>query len=474
MRRATVFTVTAPPGSGKTYCRGARFVVDEFLPKETGTHWSNFPLAIDVIAQHVAGRTGQDADAIAARLRVIPKEVETLWRKDFREGGSGPWEFFADADLTGAHIAVDEAHTVCGEHHSKDHRQKWGNWLSELRHRGATCELLSQNRSKIAGEIHDVAETDVVLTNSELRREPVLRALLADWYELRAGLLTREYAPTIWQVESRKVNGRWVEEHRVKWVRESAYYRFYSSYAVPKEGGKAAAAPPLQEYEKRSRLGLVVWFVGRNAGMIAWRATQASAISWCCWFGGAQALTGHFLRTMNESVAGKTVGRRPAHVAVAGKPASGPSASGTSPASMQKPQSDPEREALRKRVAELEELGEWAAEQLRADSAIGVLTEKQAVFRDGRAFAVGETIHGGIQDGRTVQSIDRRGRRVVLDDGSALLLVPAPGERLRRNGVGPQAGGSGLADRLRELKGGDAGSAAVEVFGGSPRVGDGG
>ena len=64
-----------------------------------------------------------------ARVLAIPLGVLHDWELE----RSGPWEYFHDVDLTGAHIALDEAHNVVGVHHSKAHKQAWSSWLGEIR-----------------------------------------------------------------------------------------------------------------------------------------------------------------------------------------------------------------------------------------------------------------------------------------------------------------------------------------------------
>src|SRR5688500_7782343 len=97
---ATVISTTGAPGTGKTYSRCARFLYDWWLPEETGVHWSNFPINVDAFAKKFPNAN--------ERIRIIPKEELAKWTAC--DGTHGPWDFFHEMDLQGAHIAIDECH----------------------------------------------------------------------------------------------------------------------------------------------------------------------------------------------------------------------------------------------------------------------------------------------------------------------------------------------------------------------------
>lgn len=126
-----VTTITeAPAGSGKTYARGAVFVTDHFLVESLSSIYvSNLPLKVEAIAERVSAKTGQFREDLLDRMKAIPPEIEAEWRKDVKDGGSGPWDTFHDVPLDGVHIAIDEGHTVCGRHHSEQHRKRWMEFL---------------------------------------------------------------------------------------------------------------------------------------------------------------------------------------------------------------------------------------------------------------------------------------------------------------------------------------------------------
>ncbi|MDQ3333272.1 MAG: zonular occludens toxin domain-containing protein, partial [Planctomycetota bacterium] len=280
MRLPTVSTVTAPPGSGKTYSR-VRWLLEEWLPNGEGVFFTNLPLDVAAIAEYAARKTKVEPNAIEARIRLLDQGVEKLWMRDLTEGGSGPWEYFESVPLDGARIVIDEAHLFCGPSFSEAHKEAWANWCKELRHRkGSSVELIDQDTSGICKEVTSVGETRKILTNGETDRDPWFRITLADWYELVAAF-TRSYVPTIIENEERKVAGKWKSCHRRKWRRDPEFFRFYDSYSAPKEGQAQGGAPETpHQFQKRSVVGVVRWFLWRNCFAVGCRAAIVGAVVW--------------------------------------------------------------------------------------------------------------------------------------------------------------------------------------------------
>jgi len=124
--RSVILVTTGEAGSGKTYVRAARFLVDVFLPDSTGVHYSNFPLGLvpdnhsnppafegESFVDRIAARLvkqGHELDEVKSRVHLIPKAELDLWEA----GTSGPWNYFSDLPLTHAHIAIDEIHNYVG------------------------------------------------------------------------------------------------------------------------------------------------------------------------------------------------------------------------------------------------------------------------------------------------------------------------------------------------------------------------
>ena len=257
--RSTVLLTTGVAGSGKSYVRCARFLVDEFLPDTDGVHYSNFPVFPEKIAALIAPRLKVEPGAIIDRIKVIPDEALQTWIS----GESGPWDYFRDLDLQNTHIAIDEIHNFCGKNTKRKTRARWQSWLGEIRHRGATVEFISQSPQKIAREIEYEAGVRLSLINSADRRDPFFGVTLGDWYELRAKFFTGELEPRVWQVERRNVDGKWLVQSTKSFLIEAHYFQFYDSYSAPHMGGRKASAPKY-EFEKRSRIGLLWWFSRRN------------------------------------------------------------------------------------------------------------------------------------------------------------------------------------------------------------------
>jgi hypothetical protein len=286
--RSTVTLVTGEAGSGKSYVRCARFLVDEWLRdhERAGVHYSNFPVRFDGLVRAARRVHGIEEERVRELVRVIPVGELDEWRT----GVSGPWDYFKDVDLTGCHIAIDEVHVYCGQKDPKKVRQQWQNWLGEIRHRGCTIELLSQSQHKIASELRWEAGERIELVNSERRRDPWCGIPLGDWYELQAGFVTGEYVASVWETTYRQTGGAsrqtWVVVARRKFNIEPEYFGVYDSYSAPAMGGKASRVPVQREFQKRSRLGLGAWFFRRHWLRVSSRAAIAAGILWLM-FGGA-------------------------------------------------------------------------------------------------------------------------------------------------------------------------------------------
>jgi hypothetical protein len=447
MRETTSYTIGVA-GAGKSYARCARFLHDEFLPLERGVHWSNFPVDVDALAESLDGKHSLTADVVRERVRVIPDETLKLWR----EGQSGPWDFFRDVDIQGAHIAIDEAHTVIGAKHPKDHKHKWQVFLGELRHRGATIELLTQAEAKLAQEVKDEAGAKLVIINSESRRDPIFRVQLGDWYQLRAKFLTGEYRVAVWQREYRNVGGKsmTVEDER-HWPRDPYYFRFYDSYSAPTAGGLKAEAQR-KEWELKSKGQLVAWFLRRNWVHIAPRLAVAAVAFWVCFLGGGTFLISKLQTAVVHAAVKQTA------VDGSGVAESESVPPGRTDISTLETRTVPviadvgeeERahvQGAARQVAELQKRVEWLELEKRDRETIvrqaqgvvnqlreavergywlvGILGGDTAVFRDGLRLKVGQVIPSGRYEGRRVVAVDGVAGTVTLQDG----LVFRLGER---------------------------------------------
>lgn len=426
-QRSTVMITTAPAGSGKTYVRGPRFLCDEFLREGEGVHYSNLPLHVDKIGVFMERLTGGKltAEKAESRLFRIPESEIDLWMKE----QSGPWEYFAEADLQAAHIAIDECHNVCGSKHSTGHRKRWGEWLGEIRHRGATVELISQDPDKIAREVQLEAAKRLVLMNGEERRDPWFKVLMGDWYELRAGFITGEYTAKVWCFEKRKVDGSWVESHKKTFAMEPEYFELYDSYSRPHGGGKKAEAPD-REFQRRTKAGLLAWFLRRNSGQVLWRLAAVLFLVWVCFGGGALILMGALQSKLSSMAPGgkkrveEQQQKEPEAAAIERLAALPPDELQHVVGSLQRQVSDlrNERTALSQMADELTHEFGKLAEKVGESFTLEMVNEDAVQFRNGYRYSVGEKIDWGPYEGRKLVAVDWKRRTARLDDGSLLRL----------------------------------------------------
>jgi hypothetical protein len=427
--RPTLTVTFAVAGSGKTYIRGARFVSDEFLGERSeGVHYSNFPLKVDAIAEHCAKRSGKPADEFRSRIFIIPNEEIQAWGLE----QTGPWEYFKDVDLQNAHIAIDEAHNVCGEKHSAGHRRKWQQWLGELRHRGACCELISQDEGKVAREVVKEAGQRICLINSESRRDPFFGITCGEWYELRAGLLTGEYEAAVWEVEQRRVMSRWNTERERKFRFEQAYFDLYDSYNTPHGGGVKATTPP-HEFMRRTKLGLVGWFVRRNAWSLSWRPCVAAVVVWLLLFGGWRVAATEFaalVKSYMPKKAPKGEVVEPTHPPGAfpgyGEPTLADPVEVATRLRRELTDAEAAVASFKTRAETAEALARKLAGELGAGFRLTLINHDVCTFQNGVSYRVGETIEDGPYKGKVVESLDWPRRRVVLTGGQVVQLGATP------------------------------------------------
>ncbi|MEL6896905.1 MAG: zonular occludens toxin domain-containing protein [Planctomycetota bacterium] len=240
------------PGAGKTYARCAAYLVDDWIPFHDGVHYSNFPINFEAIAEEFP-----DVD-IPARVQEIPREVLESWKRE----ETGPWEYFRDVDLSGAHIAIDECHFVIPKAGSKAYLKLWEEWLSVIRHEGARIEFLTQNQAKVSPEIIGVCEHRTQITSGLDYKFPLIGISMGDWYQAVARL-TGIYRRVSIVTEEVQRNARW-EEVKTKFLYfDPRYFRFYDSYNATEGGGKGGKAEGL-EWERLPFWRFWLWFLIRN------------------------------------------------------------------------------------------------------------------------------------------------------------------------------------------------------------------
>lgn len=440
---ATVVLTTGVAGTGKSYRRAAVEIFN-FLLDGGGVHWSNFPFYPDKIARECASRTGKPAETYLRRIKLIPKAELDSWERSFDRPQShlcrGPFTYFkpipwdlwesgkleklshgwagrdfpetvvrfasddgdwmAGINLVGAHIAIDECHNFCKASGStpKHQREMWGQWLGEIRHIGATVEFLTQSPHKLAEEIVKEAEVRIDLLNVESERDPFFKIPMADWYELKAGLVTGEYEAKVQMLERRCVEGRWVKHYSEFFRRDPFYFQFYNSYNKPQAGGVNAPSK-IYEFQKRSKKSLLVWFLKRNLWPVSSRVLLAGFVLWLCFLGGGRFLFNRFVGVIQ----GVTVANIPTETAVPappdpihppGRPVGGfvPEAVRPVPSRPAPVVPVPEREILK--------------------YSIRMLTPQSVVFSDRNHYAIGDIVETGPLKGEQIHEIDYVRRRI--------------------------------------------------------------
>ncbi len=251
--KPTVFLVEGPPGTGKSYERAARWLVDDFLPNREGHHFSNFPLNVDAIAEYCERVHKLPKDQTAARLHFIDPAALADWRDEVQ--GSGPWVYFADRPdgtnpLERAHVAIDECHVYLGVagKSSAQWRKQWEGWLGTIRHRGCTIEFLTQDVSKVAKEITAHCESKIVLSTLANQRVPFIGIRATDAYQVLSKLRGKSIRVTVVDEYQRR-GARWAKvEGRVN-VLDQKYFALYDSFGRTEHGDSGAQQEP-DEWER--------------------------------------------------------------------------------------------------------------------------------------------------------------------------------------------------------------------------------
>jgi len=390
--------VTAPAGSGKSYTR-ARYLVDQFLPETNGDYWSNLPIDRERIAAFCAERDKCEAEEILQRLHYIEPEVIERWR----DGSSGPWEYFKEVDLQDAVVVLDEAHEFISRKHARPIKKEWQRFLGQIRHRGCRIEFISQHEDKLATEVVREAVVRIELASGETSRDPFFKIRMGDWYELLAGWFTGEVRACFWEVEFRQVVGTWKESERRRYHFDPTYFQFYDSFSLPETGGVKAEAPA-REFEQRTRMGLLGWFVRRNWWRLGRSAAIAAALLSMPWTVPLAIREGMGL--VKAKVSGGAGGTERSEVSTVPSAPALPSPA-VSEAALA------ELEKLRADKADLES-------QLAKRSELVAITDREAVLLAGGRLRVGDSISMGFYRGRKIESIDWERRAVRLDDGTLL------------------------------------------------------
>lgn len=300
MSTRQVFTIrTGGMGSGKSY-DAVRTLIEDFLPHTTGVFCTNLPLYPEKIADHHTRylRDGQKRDEarqrVIDRIIIIPEDVI----KSFCDGDLSPMEYFAERDISGWYIALDEFHNMCGKGHSAERGRTWGAFISEIRHMGAQLEAISQDKTRLRPEILATAARLIHTTPLDEERDPYLHVRLADWIQLRSKI-TRKYKPVSKRTDYVRDDGKWKPKYTSYFTITPKIYTLYDSFSKPVAGGQAGTQPK-EIWETHGWIMFILWFYFNNWYGITSRTLFLVAIIWLLPLGGYAKIVNGFVGIVNE------------------------------------------------------------------------------------------------------------------------------------------------------------------------------
>lgn len=466
MAHSIIELTTGPPGTGKSYCRVSLFLVTQFLPDRSGRFYTNVNLGrvpqdhpfkpepwtdaqgrtrnhtsfIRRICNEAAKRYGGDPNDYAKRVRRIPPRVSESWRL----ATSGPWDYFEKFDLSASHIQIDEIHNSCPKDGSRKRPLLWQQWLGEIRHRGCTVEFMTQDLAKVNPKLLNEIALRRTMTDTATLRDPWFHIPVGDWLEVKA-LILGYYDRATYVTEKIRIDERWKVNHSFKFRFKPEFFAFYNSHEKPQKGGKAGKEDKHQ-FEKRTKRGLLWWFVKRHPWPLISRFAVVCAVCWLVFFGGSEKCFAFVMDSFSKGLGGTVqADQQPAPTAedppqqLQDEPQAEPQpaeqnedeqaaqtyeapAEPTTDEATQIAQLQAQVDALaaarEKALRQADEL----AKRRRAGSAVVMITLREVTFRDGYAYRVGEVIDYGEYVGRSVETINYKRRVVTLDDGTILRM----------------------------------------------------
>lgn len=461
-------------GSGKTLVRGALFCRDVWLEDHDGVMFTNFPLNLEVFEKYLESK-GRSGAEVHRRIKLIPEDVIDAWKNEI----SGPWEFLGCRPIKGqydygkhkesdedferreklwagyywpelirvtdtgkegidtidGYIALDEAHVFCGKGADTKHVSKWMGFLGELRHAGMRGEFITQDMAKIHTKFKDDVGGKLALYNLEQEREPLTGALIGDWYQLWANMVSGKYSSRIIEKEYTKKFGVWICQASRSHGMDDTAYKFYNSYSAPHHGGIGGRSK--KEWERMSRPRFLLWFLSRNWYGVAKRLAMVIAFVWFM-SGGGSWLFAQFLEHM--SIAAKPV-KDQEKVKADGNVSESKKADESAEIKELQNQLKKQSELADKVMAENKAI----QEKIRQEQLVCMLTQTELIMRNGLSLREGEIIPFGDFKGKRVQRVDF-GRRQVVLSGGVVLWFGASGWLCGDTGkTGEQGGTSGIS-----------------------------
>jgi hypothetical protein len=305
---ATIKFTVGVPGSGKSYTR-VRWILEEFIPNQDGILYTNLPLNVSEIVRYFK-KKNYSAKVIKKRLVVIPDDVQKKWKQIQKNGMpianvdyvkhddgvdvesleyhekqyeyQGPWVYFQDKEVEGSHILLDEIQKVVHTRSPRDAKSLWGDWLSTIRHCGATIEFMTQRERRVPPEIKEIAETRLDIVPNKGHRLKYLPILNYDYYQLVKGLFDLDLNSSNVYESSASAGGRLKSEHSKKYRFDPFYFKFYNTTG---ESSKKDTRKK-EEWEKYSKYGLIKWFLSRNFPQCILACIYAYVIYFICFSGG--------------------------------------------------------------------------------------------------------------------------------------------------------------------------------------------
>lgn len=459
-------------GAGKTFRRCAHFLLSEWLPDNEGVHYSNFPVDKRELARLAKQLHGIDELETYRRVQVIPAEELKRWRvpdktrvvvdpetgKEVKEKYAefGPWTYFCDGSdpdddrpsLRGAHLAIDEAHLYIphGDQTMLAARHAWRDFIAEIRHVGATVELLSQTMDSVDQGMLKRAAVTLSITNREDDRDPFFGITMKAWYELK-GAWCGEWSPCVVELEKRKSgSGRWEKTRVVRCWLTKRLYGVYNSFSKPGGGSSDEDDASWRNaakyrFERLGRVRVHLWFLRKF-----WPAfvTRGVLAVFCVWFflGGGLPLGLKWFMSFTGSFIddGQSAAVEIGQVEAVGQGASEPTAGRSEADSVRSVavprggdggRSNRDGDSGSRVQSDGDSVAADAYPLVEVRDDVAAVMSGAAILEVGGHVLEGETIVFGPWRGRVLEVVDFRNRRVLLDDGTVARLRKSTAERHR-------------------------------------------
>lgn len=454
-------TTTGLMGVGKTFAR-VRYGVQDLLKREGGGNWyTNFPLKVDRICEVCAERYDRPESEFRDRVRLIPPEVIRSWQ----HGESGPWDFF-DVDeeghkhpernnpLAGAHIAIDEAHTIVGKNQRTDAIKKWQDWISHIRHYGGKIEFVTQSRTDIHRDLLNRIGTRLCVVS--LGEEPIEPRKVIGykwdvWFQVLSKFMQRD---CFWYDERIAINVDGREQKHVAgtYLRDPDIYQFYDSYS--QRDGSAGDFRDKKVWETHSWPGLLLWiFTQRPVHFVA-HVTLPPLLVLLFIFR-AEVVAYLMPKTGNQAKAEQVEQSKASKIDqaienVKTRADLSPSAEKEIRTYLELLQvADKKAGEIVNENSKLREEMQAMRDNVDASFAVSLVQPEGVAFRGGYYYKIGEKIDFGPYEGRTIEAIDWGRRAARLDDGTMLRLGFAGGVQTPEVGEAESSSGT-ISSGVRE------------------------